>query len=175
MSPIAGLVLTAFVTLGALPAASDRGYDVRLGSHAALTLPGAPGRVDLIPFCECGRVTKIATWFDDHAAGTRYLLLELSNDSNPDRPNGQCGAGEETRLVWLKLKPPYRVLDSRSFLIASCWQTVEVSASPASATAALEWRFQATANDGVERNYVVTFDRQAPERGLRAHYAFSPW
>jgi hypothetical protein len=175
MIPIAGIVLATLATLGAVPSPGARDYHARLGSHAGLTLPGVAGRLDLMPYCDCAGVTKIRTWFDSRTVGRRYLLLELSSDSNPDRPDGQCGAGEETMLVWLAVQPPYRVVDSQAFLSESCRQTVERSSAPASATAPLEWRFVATANDGVERDYLVTFDRLAPERGLRAHYTFSPW
>jgi hypothetical protein len=99
----------------------------------------------------------------------------LTSDSNPASPSGRCGAGEETSLVWLKLGLRLQVLDSQTFLIASCWQTVETAASPSTAAAPLEWRFNTVANDGVSRDYVVTFDRQDPGHGLHAHYTFGPW
>lgn len=174
MRPFAGLALAALLGVGATPA-GDPGYALSVGEHAALRLAGVPGRLLLVPFCDCERVSRGTIWFDDHGTGTRHVLLTVFSDSNPDRPNGQCGAGEEGTLLWLKVKPPYRVLDSQAFLVASCWHTVEEAASPKTATAPLAWRFKTVANDGVSRDYVVTFDRQAPGLGLHAHYTFEPW
>jgi hypothetical protein len=96
--------------------------------------------------------------------GWIYLLIRTTGMSRPHAPNGYCGAGEETDLVWAAVDPALRVAKAQSALIASCLRTrdprddsIELSGEPWSITSYIP-------GDSVT---TTSYDRRHPERGLR--------
>jgi hypothetical protein len=96
--------------------------------------------------------------------GWTYLLVRTTGASSPHAPNGYCGAGEETDLVWAAVDPALRVAKTQSALVASCLRTrdplgdsIELSGEPWSVTSYIP-------GDSLR---TVSFDRRHPERGLR--------
>jgi hypothetical protein len=96
--------------------------------------------------------------------GWIYLLIRTTGASSPHSPNGFCGAGEETDLVWAAVDPALRVARAQAALIASCLRTrdplgdsTELAGEPWSITSYIP-------GDSLR---TVSFDRRHPERGLR--------
>jgi hypothetical protein len=96
--------------------------------------------------------------------GWIYLLVRTTGASRPHTPNGFCGAGEETDLVWAAVDPALRVAKAQAALIASCLRTrdplgdsIELTGEPWSVTSRIP-------GDSLR---TVSFDRRHPERGLR--------
>jgi hypothetical protein len=56
--------------------------------------------------------------------GSLYVVLDARGPSRGSAM-GQCGAGEEEYLVWLKLDDKWELLDKKLELIASCFSTIE--------------------------------------------------
>lgn len=56
-----------------------------------------------------------------------YLLFDISGQSRgPEDAQSYCGAGEERSLIWMKLDSDWKRVDSRSFVIESCWDTASL-------------------------------------------------
>jgi hypothetical protein len=96
--------------------------------------------------------------------GWIYLLIRTTGLSRPHTPNGYCGAGEETDLVWTAVDPALRVVKAQSALIASCLRTrdplddkIELAGEPWSITSYIPGDSLMT----------TSYDRRQPEHGLR--------
>lgn len=96
--------------------------------------------------------------------GWIYLLIRTTGLSRPHAPNGHCGAGEETDLVWAAVDPALRVAKAQSAPIASCLRTraprdnsIEMTGEPWSITSYIPGDSLTT----------TSYDRRHPESGLR--------
>jgi len=57
------------------------------------------------------------------AGGFIYLLLDVTGPSKLPRDSHQCGGGNESNLIWLKLDKDWKILDAKDFLYDSCWRS----------------------------------------------------
>lgn len=96
--------------------------------------------------------------------GWIYLLIRTTGLSRLHAPNGYCGAGEETDLVWAAVDPALRVAKAQSAPVLSCLRTrtprdhsLEMSGEPWSIASYIPGDSLTT----------ISFDRRHPERGLR--------
>jgi hypothetical protein len=93
--------------------------------------------------------------------GLTYVLLDING---PSRRNGgarQCGAGSESRLVWLRLRR-WRLLEIRSVLYESCWFSIDYAKPERRGTL-----YTVSFSDfSTMKDKTVTYDRAHPELGL---------
>ncbi len=93
-----------------------------------------------------------------------YLLLVVSGPSRRNgRGAGQCGAGEETAIVWLRLFN-WRIERSQSQLVASCWTDNSVLEPLQITDDAIGLRFMVMRPDSATLR--LRYDRTKPERGF---------
>jgi hypothetical protein len=67
------------------------------------------------------RLDQVVLQSAKEAGGFIYLLLDVTGPSKLPRDSHQCGGGNESNLVWLKLDREWRILESNAFLYDSCW------------------------------------------------------
>ncbi len=93
--------------------------------------------------------------------GLTYALLDIDGPSNRAGGSNQCGAGQESSLVWLRLKR-WRLLEIQSVKYESCWSSITY-AVPARRGALYTISFS---DFTAMKDKTVTFDRAHPELGL---------
>lgn len=67
-----------------------------------------------------GEIEEFELLWKSAKENSYYLVFTISAISHPDNPQGNCGAGEETTLIWLKLNKQLIVEAQQSQLIDSC-------------------------------------------------------
>ena len=73
---------------------------------------------------EAGNIRDGVLHADLHRGGDRFILVSYSEDSHPSRPQGHCGSGIESYLVWLQIRGSV-VVASKSAQYESCWHNIE--------------------------------------------------
>lgn len=84
------------------------------GTEHRYTLPGSL-EVDMVSATVLDVQTK---------AGITFILLDVSGPSRRGKPDGFCGAGSESALVWLKLRS-WKLYEVRPVTYASCLYSIE--------------------------------------------------
>jgi hypothetical protein len=69
------------------------------------------------------RLDKVILQSAKEAGGFIYLLLDVTGPSTLPRSSHQCGGGNESNLIWLKLDKDWKTLDAKDFLYDSCWKS----------------------------------------------------
>ena len=90
--------------------------------------------------------------------GFIFLLLDVEGPSTLPRDNHECGAGNESNLVWLKVDQEWKLLDAKSFRYDSCWASISVIDPP---------RWEGDTLTVTTDNKVVTYSYKRPEEGLK--------
>ena len=90
--------------------------------------------------------------------GFMYLLLDVVGPSKLPRDNHECGAGNESDLVWLKLDQHWKLLDAKNFRYDSCWTAVSMIDLPS---------WEGDTLTVATENKVVTYSYKRPEEGLK--------
>jgi len=93
------------------------------------------------------------------AGGFIYLLLDVTGPSKLPRDSHQCGGGNESNLIWLKLDEDWKVLDSKGFLYDSCWS------SSATMIDAPKWNGDTLKVATLDK--IATYTYRHPEEGLK--------
>lgn len=93
------------------------------------------------------------------AGGFIYLLLDVTGPSKLPRDSHQCGGGNESNLIWLKLDEQWKVLDSKDFLYDSCWT------SSATMMDAPKWNGDTLKVATLDK--IATYTYKHPEEGLK--------
>jgi hypothetical protein len=93
------------------------------------------------------------------AGGFIYLLLDVTGPSKLPRDSHQCGAGNESNLIWLKLDKDWKALDSKDFLYDSCWTNGATNMDPP------KWTGDTLRVATLEK--VATYTYKKPEEGLK--------
>jgi hypothetical protein len=98
----------------------------------------------------------------------RYLLIAYSELSRPSNPNGRCGAGLESYLVWLHIRGS-TVTASQSAQYESCWK--DISGGPPAWSGqfcSVEYEdFDSSDRGSTNTRSKASFDAKAPEKGIQ--------
>lgn len=119
---------------------------------------------------EAGDIEDGVIHADLHRGQERYLLISYSELSNPANPNGRCGGGLESYLVWLHIRGN-TVLEAQSTRYESCFQDITGSAPRWSGQFcsltfdSLEWN--PDTKEHTETHSKAIFDSKAPEKGIQ--------
>ena len=90
------------------------------------------------------------------------VLLKITGYSRPGSPGSYCGGGEEADLIWLKLGPDGRLLKIESFLVESCFESIDAEFDkPEKAPWTWEWDLYRT-----KTHHALSYDPDHPELGV---------
>lgn len=92
------------------------------------------------------------------AHGFIYLLLDVTGASKLPRDSHQCGGGNESNLVWLKLDKDWKLVEAKNFHYDSCWSSVSVIDPP-------KWQGDTLKVTTIDK--VATYTYKHPEEGLK--------
>jgi hypothetical protein len=106
------------------------------------------------------RLDKVTLQSAKEAGGFIYLVLDVTGPSKLPRDSHQCGGGNESNLIWLKLDQDWKVLDSKDFLYDSCWRSE-------SATMIDPPKWTGDTLRAATLDKVVTYTYKHPEDGLK--------
>jgi len=100
----------------------------------------------------------------------RYLLIAYSEPSRPNHPNGRCGGGIESYLVWLHISGT-TVIASQSAQYESCWKHIS-GGTPAwsgqfCAVVYEDFDYNYNTKEGTNTRSKASFDTKAPEKGIQ--------
>ncbi|HLW54312.1 MAG TPA: hypothetical protein VKW06_15855 [Candidatus Angelobacter sp.] len=93
------------------------------------------------------------------ANGSIYLLLDVTGPSKLPRDSHQCGGGNESNLIWLKLDKDWKTQDAKSFLYDSCWTDGAAVIDPP------RWKGDTLQASTLDK--VVTYTYKHPEAGSK--------
>jgi hypothetical protein len=96
-----------------------------------------------------------------HKNGLSYVLLDISGPSNRAGGSHQCGAGQESSLVWLHLKR-WHLLEFRAVRYSSCWFSIDYAKAERHGT----FYTISFSDFSAMKDKTVTYDRAHPELGL---------
>jgi hypothetical protein len=96
--------------------------------NATLAFIGSSNHpLKLKSFCNCAYINQVTLMNQARRGRNFFVMISLGGPSKEIRDNHYCGAGTEGNIVWLKLDEKRAVVDSASYLVDSCFKTVESS------------------------------------------------
>jgi hypothetical protein len=102
---------------------------------------------------------------DQSRAEHRYLLLQVTGPSRRSgNGNGNCGAGVETSIVWLKLAD-WKIVESKHRKVESCWTDEGFLQTPQWQDGICKVVFWAPRENNQE--FTLTYDSAKPEKGFQ--------
>jgi hypothetical protein len=156
-----------FVTASARSASAQGRVKVRAKGHGSIVVTerGRARTLDISKQIDAAHIEDADVLFITRKGGFVYLLLEVCGLSRFPPGDRQCGAGIECNLVWLKLDERWRALDAKSERYESCWAPITSEEGPKVKGRLLTLEF-----DDLRENlrHEVTYDADAPERGLKS-------
>lgn len=109
---------------------------------------------------------KVVLQSAKEAGGFIYLLLDATGPSKLPRDSHQCGAGNESDLIWLKLAPDWKIQDAGDFRYESCWSDISADDPPRWTGDTLKVSvFNAQGGKSVSQEATYTYKR--PEEGIK--------
>jgi hypothetical protein len=87
-----------------------------------------------------------------------YLLLDVTGPSKLPRDKSQCGATNESDLIWLKLDSGWHLKEGVSFLYNSCLLPITMVKAP---------NFEGEVMTATTNSQSATYDNAHPEAGLK--------
>ena len=73
---------------------------------------------------------KVVLQSAKESGGFTYLLLDVTGPSKLPRDSHQCGAGDESNLIWLKLDKDWKIQDAKDFRYEPCWSDISADDPP---------------------------------------------
>ena len=128
------------------------------GSSVRFIEDGRPHEVSIKGLFDAVELKSVKLQSATESKGFVYLLLDVDGPSKLPRDNHECGAGNESNLVWLKLDPEWKLLDSKNFRYDSCWASISAIDLP---------RWEGNTLTVTTENKVVTYSYKRPEEGLK--------
>lgn len=99
-----------------------------------------------------------------------YILLQVSGPSRPWSPQGQCGAGFEINLVWLRVIGN-QIQGINADWVQSCWEGTQDDAEYSTNDDLMVWKvnyyIHRPNQDSAYRKKIITYDLAHPGRGLQ--------
>ena len=157
---IAGALAQSVVPLGARLRVRWQGRTVRLIEGGRTHLVSIEGQFN------AAGLESVKLQSAKEANGFIYLLLDVSGPSKIPPDAHQCGAGNESNLIWLKLDQSWKLLDAKNFLYDSCWSPIAVSDEPKWQGDTLTVTADKFSADSTE-TMVATYSYNRPEEGLK--------
>lgn len=161
---IAGVALLVAGLLAAATAVQESGLQeskvkVRWqGSTLQLTENGHTHELSIAGQYDAADIDSLKLRSAKESKGFIYLLLDITGPSKLPRDKSECGKGNESNIVWLKLDANWAFKEGASFLYNSCFSPIAVVDGP-------KWEgdiFKVTT-----KAQVATFDNTRPEQGLK--------
>jgi hypothetical protein len=128
------------------------------GSSVRFSEDGRTHEISLKGLFDAVELKSVKLQSATESKGFMYLLLDVVGPSKLPRDNHECGAGNESNLVWLKLDQEWKLLDSKNFRYDSCWASVSMIDPP---------RWAGDTLTVTTDNKVVTYSYKRPEEGLK--------
>jgi hypothetical protein len=161
------LATLCLVSASARSAPAQERVRVRAKGHGSVVVTerGRAHTLDLSKQIDAAHIEDAGVLFLTRKDGFVYLLLKVCGLSRFPPGDRQCGAGIECNLVWLKLDERWRALDAKSERYESCWAPITSEEGPKVKGRLLTLEF-----DDLRENlrHEVTYDADAPERGLKS-------
>jgi hypothetical protein len=142
---------------------SNAPLGARLKMHwknASITFREGAGEheIALRDYSHAVRLDKVILQSAKEANGFIYLLLDVTGPSKLPRDSHQCGSGNESDLIWLKLDGNWKIIAEKDFQYDSCWKSVALIDAP-------KWQGDTLKVATVDK--VATYSFNRPEQGLR--------
>jgi hypothetical protein len=128
------------------------------GSTAYFREGGSSHEISIREQFEAVRLDTVILQSAKEANGFIYLLLDVTGPSKLPRDSHQCGAGNESDLIWLKLDKNWKLLDAKNFRYDSCWSSVSVIDPP-------KWQGDTLKVTTIDN--VAIYSYKHPEEGLK--------
>lgn len=104
----------------------------------------------------------------------RFLLISYSRPSRPNHPNGRCGGGVESCLVWLRVCGS-TLVTAQSVQFESCWSDIDCGSSedrpawhgPLFTVQYAQFQFNQETKTGSVVNHQASFDYRVPQKGIQ--------
>jgi hypothetical protein len=164
-------ILLALCAASSLMAQSNIPLGARLklrwkGSIVYLREGDNEHQLDLKDHSHAVSLDRVVLQSAKEAGGFIYLLLDVTGPSKLPRDSHQCGAGNESDLVWLKLTPDWKAQDAGDFRYESCWSDISPDDPPKWTGDTLQVSvFSAAGGKSVSR--VATYTYKHPEDGIK--------
>jgi hypothetical protein len=167
------MILIAILGLSAYPFANAKEIGSAPEIRVAVSKYGANlilknKTLKLHALCDCARINKAQIISHTKRAKNYYVVLTISGPSQEANVSSYCGAGTEENLVWLKLDNKLRVLDSKKYLVESCYKSVDRLIDRPVLSLNLETKkMQGQFNSYAQMmSYSVSYDPAMPEKGF---------
>lgn len=169
MKPIA--ILLALCIGGSVLAQSNGPLGARLklrwkGSTVYLREGAKEHELDVRDHFHAMGLDKVVLQSAKEAGGSIYLLLDVTGPSKLPRDSHQCGAGDESDLIWLKLDSDWKVQDAKNFRYESCWSDISADDPPKWTGDTLKVSVF-SAEGGKSVSQVATYTYKHPEEGIK--------
>jgi hypothetical protein len=97
-------------------------YKIRAkGRQLVVTYQGKAHALDASEQIDAAKITSAKILFADRKDDFTYLVVDVFGWSRDKQNDRQCGAGEETNLIWIKLDAKWKISDIKSERYESCW------------------------------------------------------
>ena len=164
-------LITVFIfvwlTTGAALAQSLAKADFKLrgkGRQIILTYRGRDHKLDVGEQIDAARLTDVALLFNSRREPYTYLVVDACGSSKLKSDDRHCGAGTECNLLWIKVNPEWRIVDSKSVRYESCWQPITSSEGYKISGSNLEMVYEDLRQ---KVSYRITYNAEQPERGFQ--------
>ena len=157
------LLLSANFTFG--QKSSVPGYKIRASKGAlTVTFKGKAHRLNVTEQIDAAKITETELMFAAEKDGFRYLVIDVTGSSRDRDFDRQCGGGEESNLIWLKLSAAWKILEIKSVSYQSCWSGIELNDSFKRTKNTLFIDFDNFRDDV---NTKLTYNADEPEKGFQ--------
>lgn len=136
------------------------------GSMAYLREGATEHPIDLRDHFHAVSLASVVLQSAKETGGFIYLLLDVTGPSKLPRDSHQCGAGNESDLIWLKLDSDWRVQDAKDFRYESCWSDISADDPPKWTGDTLKVSVFSAAG-GKSVSQVATYTYKRPEDGIK--------
>lgn len=113
---------------------------------------------------DAAKVTDTIILFAARKDDFTYLVVDVSGWSRKKQNDRQCGAGEESNLIWIKLDAQWKIADIKSERYESCWATTTSSDGYKIDGATLLIEID---NFRTDKNIILHYDANQPEKGFQ--------
>ena len=92
-----------------------------------------------------------------------YVVIDDERPSNPDSPEGMCGAGYEASLIWISAAEDLSALNKSVILYDSCYKSISLDDSQIGSSTLSTTFIDYDTNEKT----VLEYDNKFPERGFQ--------
>jgi len=159
---LAGFTLLMAAAAAAQPGTAPLGARIKMrwqDDRVFLAESGNSHEISLRKQFAAVRLDTVVLQSAKQAGDFIYLLLDVTGPSKLPRDSHQCGGGNESNLIWLKLDTGWKVLDAKDFLYDSCWTSSATMIDPP------KWNGDTLKVGTLDK--IATYTYKHPEEGLK--------